>query len=287
MCSKRCPLLVLFAIVLPAASTGAFGFQKEFSETVPFSPGDRISLKTYKGSIHLSSWERPEVSVFARITPPEGEDDAYASAVVEATAIEVQQRDGLLIIRSDYDNVPSKRSWWNNSKNLAFVHYEIKTPRQVDIQLEDYKSSIELYELSGEIDLETYKGKVKGTDLSGRLHLDTYKGVVELSALQGSLDVETYKGEVSIQAIQIDGSSRLETYKGSIKLSIPETQGLSVSADLGRRGHLGGDFTLGVERDSEPRRRHRKARKFSGEINQGGPRLEVSTYKGDIRLTRW
>ncbi|MFQ5737686.1 MAG: DUF4097 family beta strand repeat-containing protein [Acidobacteriota bacterium] len=277
----RIPVVFVSVLILVAGITS--GFQgKEFSQTVDFQPGDKITLKTFKGSILLSSWDRPEVSIFARITAPEGEDDDYAAAVVDATRIDVQQKSHSLVIRSDYDDVPSKGSWFSNSKTLAYVHYEIRTPRQVDLRVDDFKSTIELYELSGRINLETYKGTLKANDLSGKIRLETFKGKAELSGLRGRLDVETFKGSVSLQAMEIDGTSKLETYKGNIELAIPETQGLSLRADLGRRASLTGDFGL-----DSARRDRRDSTRFEGSINNGGPRLEVSSHKGDIRLKRW
>ncbi len=277
------------AFLLLLATLGvALGFQeKEFSRTVPFDSGDTLNLKTYKGSIHLSVWDRSEVSIYAKITPPEGEDADYAARVVAATEVAVRRNAGAVSIESDYDKVPSRRGWANgwfgDSKNLAFVHYDIKAPKNLKLNLDDYKSTIEIYGFTGRFDVETYKGELKASDLNGRFRLDTYKGHADLTGLAGSLDVETYKGEVSVQAVHIDGDSRLQTHKGSIALAIPANQGLEVDTDLGRKASFESDFPgVGeVERSSRSKDQRRRV------INDGGPRLAVSTYKGDIRLRRW
>ncbi len=283
---KKSPVLLVFC----AALGFAFAVEtKEFNQTVPFSAGETLRIKTFKGSIHLSAWDKSEVSVYARIAPPEGESADYAARVVEATKVEVRRSGSTLTIRSDYDDVPSKGSWGNwfgESKNLAFVHYDIKAPRNLKLDLEDYKSDIEIYGLAGDMDVETYKGGLKASDLEGRLRLDTYKGKAELTDLSGSLDVETYKGEVSIQSSRIDANSKLETYKGEITLSIPANQGLEIRGDLGRKATLVNEFAVEAESAGE-RRDRRKDKTVSLSVNGGGPRLSLSSYKGEIRIRRW
>lgn len=280
--------LLLLGALLLATSGLAFGFQeKEFNQTVPFNAGDTLNLKTFKGSIHLSVWDRPEISVYAKITPPEDEDADYAARVVEATEVDVRRGGGSVTIESNYDKVPSRHAWMfgiGESKNLAFVHYDIKAPKSLKLNLDDYKSSIEIYGFSGNFDVETYKGTLKASDLEGRFRLDTYKGRADLTSLSGSLDVETFKGEVSVQAVNIDGDCRLETYKGNIVLAIPANQGLELQMDLGRKASFENDFSTSREVERSDHRSKDTSRRL---VNNGGPRLSVSTHKGDIRLKKW
>ena len=262
--------------------TTAVGFQtKEFSETVPFTAGDSLTIETYKGSIHVSTWDRSEVSIFARIAPPEGEPAGYAAEVVEATRVQVRRSNGRVSIKSDNSDVPSKRSGWlSRSRNLAFVHYEIKAPRNAQLNIEDYKSDIEIYDLVGDVDVETYKGTLKAADLDGEFRLDTYKGRADLSGIQGRVDIETYKGEIGLQALNILGDSRLETYKGSIELEVPADQGFDLVADLGKSAALRGNLVEALSRGN------RRDKHFRGSINSGGPRLEITSHRGNIRLSR-
>ncbi len=275
--------LLLTAFCLTVAP--GFAQSKEFNETVPLQPGGTVSLKAYKGTVHISGWDRPEISIFARITMDADEDPAYAERVVQATRVEVRRRGNGVAIRSDYDDVPSRGGWFYQSRSLAYIHYEIHTPRQVDLRLEDYKSEIEVYELEGSLEIETYRGTLFASGLSGSVKLETYKGKAELQALRGSLDIETYKGDVVAEALQIDGSSRLDTYKGQIQLAVPANQGLTLVGEMGRRGSLTSDFEMvnpQVEEDSSRRR----SRQLDSQINQGGPRLEISSHKGEIRIKR-
>ncbi len=149
------------------------------------------------------------------------------------------------------------------------------------MRIEDYKSDIEIYDVAGDIDVETYKGTLKAADLDGQLRLDTYKGKADLNGIRGRVDIETYKGEIALRAIDISGDSRLETYKGSIELEVSASQGFDLVADLGRRAALRGNLVGDVSR-----RRGQDNKSFRGGINNGGPRLEISSHRGDIRLSR-
>lgn len=252
---------------------------KEFSDTLPLEPGETLSLKTYKGSIHLSSWESSQVEVLATIEAPEDVSFDYGQRIVEATRVEMRRTSSGVSIKSDYDDVPSDRSrWFGSSKTLPYVHYQIRLPRSLRLRLDDYKSDIEVYSLEGDLRIETYKGNLEARDLAGDLHLETYKGVARLSAVRGGLDVETYKGNIDIEVDSLDADSRFNTYKGDITLHLPESQPATIKADLGKRS----GFRSGFDLD----RRYRSKYSFDANLNGGGPRILVKTYKGDIRLER-
>ncbi|HSR53111.1 MAG TPA: DUF4097 family beta strand repeat-containing protein [Acidobacteriota bacterium] len=267
--------LIAGLMVLPAVAQ-----EKNYSETLPFASGQRLSVDTYKGTIHISSWERQEIEVIASVEAPSDVDADYARDIVDATEVRIRQTSSGVSVKSDYDDVPSRRSgWlWGGSKTLPYVHYQIRVPRSLDLKVDDYKSDIEVYGVEGRIDLETYKGRIESRDLAGDLRIDTYKGRVDLDAVRGGIDIETYKGTVMAQVDSLDADSRLETYKGNITLVLPSEQGLELDADLSKRADLRSDFAL------TQRTRYSSRGDVRGSINGGGPRLRISSYKGDISL---
>ncbi|HSR68252.1 MAG TPA: DUF4097 family beta strand repeat-containing protein [Acidobacteriota bacterium] len=268
--------LIACLMLMPALAQ-----EKQFSETLPFTSGERLTVDAYKGTIHISSWDRQEVEVIATVEAPSDLDGEYARRIVDATEVRIRQTASGVSIKSDYDDVPSRREgwFWGSSKTLPYVHYQIRAPRSLNLKVDDYKSDIEIYGVEGRIDLETYKGRVEARDLVGELRLETYKGTVDLSGVRGGLDIETYKGRVIAEIDSIEADSRLNTYKGNITLVMNSEQGLDLDADLSRRADLHSDFDL--------RTRGNISRKdFRSTINGGGPRLRVSSYKGDISLKR-
>lgn len=271
---------LMTGILLLAASAALSGQSaKEFSNTLALEPGETLSIKTYKGSIHLSSWEKNQVYVTATIEAPEHVSAEYAQATVEATRVEMRRSGSGVHIESDYEDVPSDRSrWFGTSKTLPYVHYQIRAPRSLRLRLDDYKSDIEVYGLDGDLDINTYKGNLEGRDLAGDIRLETYKGVARISALRGGLDVETYKGNVDLDVDILEADSRFETYKGDITLHLPPSQGASIRADLDKRAAFRSDFSMD--------RRYRSKNGFEADLNGGGPRILFKSHKGDIRLER-
>lgn len=280
---KIIPAALILAMALTGVALSAQ--EKPFNQTLDLKAGGRLSMKTYKGSIEITPWDRPQIEIVARIVPGDDVSDRYAERSVEATRIEVRGSGSSVYIESEYEAVPCRRGRsflgiFNTgcSKVLPFVHYKIRAPRKLDFRLDDYKSEIVLTELEGRIEIETYKGKLDAGRLTGDIRLDTYKGTARLEEISGSIDIETYKGEVRIDAAQLNERSRIETYKGRVSITLPEAQQLDIRASLGRRADFDSDFPLTL--------RTWNRNEVRGEINGGGPLLSIETYKGEIRLRK-
>lgn len=283
MTHKRFAILtgLLLAVALPA-SVLAQNNVKNFKQTVDLNAGGRLTLKTFKGSIKLTSWDRNQVEIVARIEPGDDVSTGYAEESVAATRIGVSGSGSSVRIESDYDDVPCTRGFrffginTGCSKTLPFVHYEIRAPRQLNIRVEDHKSEIFLERFQGAIEVDTHKGFVEAGDLAGELRFRTHKGRIRLDGVRGRLDIETHKGEVLLVADEIDGRSRMETHKGMISLTLPASQGLDIRAELGRRANFHSDFAITSKAFGRGR--------IEGSINGGGPLLTIESHKGEIRL---
>ena len=127
---------VLLAVGLGAVSaTGAEAQERTFSRTMEFQAGSRLALETDRGSVRLTSWGRPSAEIVARIEPPSGVDDDYAREAVDGTAIEVRGNRRSVRVRTDYRGVPRRGGLFGN-RRLPRVHYEIRVPREADLDLE-------------------------------------------------------------------------------------------------------------------------------------------------------
>jgi len=298
---NRKQLLSVLGVLLAAAVTAAAEQPavKNVNRTLTLNPGGLLRLETYKGSVQLEGWERDQVQIDARIEPPEDVSDAYAREAVEATEVEITGEGSSVRIRSDYDQVPCQTGGWDwmgCSKTLPYVHYTIRAPRRLELELKDHKSRLTLAHLEGRIDLDSYKGEIQLSDLQGTLRLETYKGVLEadnlrgalvlntykgevkLSHLRSSVQAETYKGEITIRGLALEGDSRLETERGRIELVLPANQSFTLDARIGRRADFWNDFEMTTTLANDYRTR--------GQVNGGGPRLEVESNRGTIFLRR-
>lgn len=304
---------VLFLVALPGLAPGVQS--KELKKTADFEPDGHLTLETNRGSIHLDSWDQKRMKIVARIEAPEGIDADYARRIVEAARVELQGDSRSFTIRSNYDDVPYREEG-NGSRFRIFphIHYRIQAPRKLNLRVDDSRSSIDISgfegemnvrthrgnlnvrDLSGSLQLETSRGPLKAKNLNGTLHLETNRGTLSainltgtihldisrgkaaLSEIRGTLDAKTSRADITLDAIQIEGDSRVESYRGTIELRLPESLGLSLRTEIGKRGEFLSDFEILMQKI--------RGKDFEGTINSGGPELYVKTDRGKIILKR-
>ncbi|HMF07482.1 MAG TPA: DUF4097 family beta strand repeat-containing protein [Thermoanaerobaculia bacterium] len=248
------------ALVLAAASARAAEI-KEVHKTVPLDKDGRVTVDTFKGSVDVKTWDRPEIQIDARIEP-DGDDRDQAEKV-KLTEIRISGSGAAVAIRSDYHAVEHSHFFglfWGDDGTMPFVRYTIQMPATCKLEIEDYKS-------------ET---RVAG--LSSDLKLHTYKGTARVTGLDGAARVDTYKGDVRVEFARYSHDSRFETYKGEVEVRMPRDSRFELDGEAGRRGDIESDFAM-TTRASRSR-----SADLSGTVNGGGPQLRMTTYKGTLRV---
>ncbi|MBX9600225.1 MAG: DUF4097 domain-containing protein [Bryobacteraceae bacterium] len=247
------PLILLVALV-----PGLLAQSKEFQKTAPLDANGRLTIDTYKGEIRVSTWDRAEVEIGARI-----EDDGNFGLgadrdAVNNTNIEVVVTAGTVRIRTDYSRVRNGPFCVGACSN-PLVRYQIRMPRSAHLEIKDYKS---ITDIDG---------------LRAGLTIDTYKGEVRIRNLQGPLRAKTYKGDIRA-ALNTLGNTRVETYKGEIELTLPKSAAFTLRADMGRRADLVSDFP------APSRMRRDREQEIRSTVNGGGPELVLKSERGNLRL---
>ncbi len=216
-------------------------------------------MKTYKGSVDVTAEERPDVLIEARVTADTVCGDSKAQAEwVEKTRIRVDTHGRAVRIESDYEDLSSFHFWFfDGCTARPFVDYRIRMPRKADLEVKDYKSKIDV------------------AGLYGDLRVDSYKGTMHIRDLDGSVRLNTYKGDASVRLSALRGDSRLETYKGVVEVSLPKTAAFDLDTDTGRRGDFRTDFEVAARSGGRTRT----------SLNGGGPKLSLTTYKGELKLS--
>ncbi len=242
------PIMRIPALFLALAALGCAADVKDFSKTVPLDAKGRFSLDTYKGSIHIAVWDQPQAEIQARIEAEPG----WRSMPVDDVEILVDALSSDVHVKTEYHR------HFSDDGNLPLVHYTIHIPRGASLRVKDYKSDSEISGVQGEIEF------------------DTYKGTAHLEGIQSALTLETYKGTIRAIFTHFAQASRMNTYKGTIDVSLPRASAFDLHSST-RRGAFDCDF---------PRTIHttRDLRSMDGTVNGGGPMLNVSSYRGNIRL---
>ena len=286
----------LAALVLALGGTAVVAQERTFEETVALEPGGRLSLDTSRGSVALTSWDRSAVEVRARITGPSQVNDGCAREAIEAVAIDVRRREGVVDIRTDRSEAP--RCGWlsvlGQQRALARVHYEIRAPRELELDLDINRADTALAGFSGRIRLEVNRSRLEAADLAGTIRIDLNRGQLEaqglggtmridlnrsrgdLTALQGSIHLDANRTDVTLRGVGIDDDSRLEINRGDIHLELVDGQALTVDGRT-RRGDISSDVPATVRQRSDEQG-------YEATINGGGPRLRIDANRSRVRL---
>jgi hypothetical protein len=233
---------------------------KEIHKSFTINKSGQVSIDTYKGKIKIEPSGSDVVDVYIKIEPDRGG--------FFGTSKEKQLEDANVVIDASSNSVRLKSEYkrddnsWLGSNTRAFVNYTIKMPKNARLKIKDYKSDSDIYGLESEIEFETYKGRVK------------------INELTGLVKFETYKGDADIKFNKITGDSRFETYKGDVTVSLPKSAAFTFNSDFGKRVDFDNEFNMDIKSSS----RKNKDYDISGKINGGGPEIEMSSDKGNMRL---
>lgn len=264
---------IALLLALPILASAFQG--REFRRTVDFQPGGQLTVKTDLGSVKLTSWDQNQIEVYARIEPPKDTDSDYAARAVAAARIEITGGTNAITIRSDFESVPTME--WN-SRRLPNIHYEIRAPRSLNLNLDADRCKVDASGFAGRIKLNTDRTTVGARDLSGEIEVHMDRGEATLSNLQGSLSFQSDRTNSRLEAVRIENNSRLDIGRGECELRLPDAQGLTLRANVGRREHFQTDFAVATNTFDKER--------IEGTINGGGPQLTINTDRGTVRLKR-
>jgi hypothetical protein len=256
-----------FAAALLGATLSFSQNSREITKSLPLKANGEVAIDTYKGSITVSVWDKPQVDIRARIEADDQFDSRYAEEKVRDTEIQIDATENRIRIKTDYDNLRHHdRGFFSffdgESGSLPLVHYTVSMPKTANLKIKDYKSRTTVDNLNSDVDFTTYKGEA------------------EISNLEGSLRLDTYRGDVRVTFIKLTGRSSCKTYKGRLSLVLPAKSGFDLDAEFGYRTDFSTDFDCDVHSHG---RRHRNA-EFHGPVNGGGATLVLRSTKGDIRL---
>jgi hypothetical protein len=259
--------ILLLCVCISSASSQA---SREIHKIVPLKSDGCLVIDTYKGSINIATHEKLQVEVDVKIESDDP-DSRDSEMDVENTEIQIDSGENEVTLHTNYKNVERQHhtDFWDwiansfeSSNSLPLVHYTIKMPCTAQLKIKDYKS------------------RTRIEDLKSDLKFNTYKGEAEIENIFGGIDLETYKGTVHVSFSKIKNDSRFETYKGMITVAIPKDNGFDLRTNFEKRV----DFTTDFDVEAIDRDKKHHHYDYRGNVNGGGPTLELISDKGDIRL---
>ncbi|EPR09227.1 DUF4097 family beta strand repeat-containing protein [Ruminiclostridium papyrosolvens] len=130
-----------------------------------------------------------------------------------------------------------------------------------------------------ELNTETGAGNIDIKGISAKISANTGAGNIDLDSVSatGETTLETGTGNVDFDGdIDKVTSFTASTGVGNVRLKVPENTKMSLNAETGL-GHLSGFFV-----DSDEKVKN----SFNGDINGGGPEVELSTGVGNTEVEK-
>ena len=175
-----------------------------------------------------------------------------------------------------------KIGWkWEGDKDSAWkaqVGVEIHAPGNLRLDGETHNGSVEIKGITGEVRVVTHNGGVTVDSRDGKLYANTHNGGVKATYAGKDVTLITHNGRMVADLSRcgaVDGS--ITTHNGGIEVMVGE----DASANLTCKTHNGliqCDVPLGELKSSRL--------KLTGKIGSGEGDVEVTTYNGNIRITK-
>ena len=267
---------IAFLMLLSAISLAQ---SKNFNRTVEFMAGGNLRVNTDVGTVKITSWERNQVEVVARIEGRNNSDVSadYMRRAIEATEIEVIASSNQVTIKANYDQVPYENRWGGRNRVIPQIEWEIRAPRRANIDLDTDRSEAEVRGFEGRHTFKTDRTPLRVEDVSGDIRLDIDRGnQTQLRNVRGSLQIEADRTDISFDRLQLTGDSRVQMDRGKLELRMIGSQGLNLSMNKQRRTLFQSDFPITTSNFNED--------KLEGSINGGGPRLTLHTDRTQVYL---
>lgn len=255
-------LASVLALLVAAAPALAVEVKERFEKSYDLGPGGAVSVANVNGAVVVEGWDRDEVRVVAV---------KKAKASTRARAEEVLDRIDVRVTRSgDRLEIDTRRpsssnsvfSWLFGSGVSGDVSYTVSVPRRTDVEV------------------DTVNGKVLVRGVEGHVEADTTNGGIEMEDIRGSVDAGTTNGGIRVRLAEVEAGRAMSfsTTNGGIHVTVPRSARVTLDASTTNGGiDLDGLPAADVRTHG---RRHLKA-----EINGGGPRIELSTTNGGIKIS--
>ena len=257
----RAALLVLpLLLVASAACDIALSEQREketaeWRKTYELQPGGRLEIGNVNGKIDVQPGQGNTVEVVAEKIAHGASKEAAAEALKR---IEIKEEASPTLVKIETKLQRGDGGLFSGG-NLQ-VQYTVRVPANLEVHVSTVNGGVEITGVQGRVTAEATNGGIRGRDLAGAIEASTTNGGVEI--------------ELSKVA---EGGVKLETTNGGIRLRLPADAKASISARIVN----GGIDTEGLAIESTGE--HTK-RRLEGQLNGGGPRIQLEGTNGGIQI---
>jgi hypothetical protein len=289
-----------FATAALSLSAWAHAASTSFEREVAADAHGRVEVSSTSGTVDVTGWDKPAVSVKAELGP-------------DVDHVEVTGSGSHTVVRVVFKSHIS--FGWDHDE----THVRVQVPKESELEVSAVSGSVtstgvlgaqRLKSVSGDISGEIGPADVKAKSVSGtvrlrghgqpaRLHVSSVSGNVELKHAAGELETSTVSGEITAnldtaRSVHARSTSGDITFEGRL-LKGADFDAQSVSGDLKVRatfedgfeyeaqtvsGDISDCFNAAVERTSQ----YGPGRKLNGTRGAGGAHVRLKSMSGDLEL---
>lgn len=239
------------------------------SKSFTVSGTPRISIENFEGSVKVSAWDKPEVTITAVKTAIDkqalGGIRFSAAQRGDAVTIETKFTQALRVIRLGGTHMHTKG---------AYVELEIIVPRNANLRVTSGNGPLSVAGVSGEANLRTEHGPIDVSNGRGRLSAFTNNGLVSIVDFEGEVDAS----EMGRDGMVLEGRfAQLTalTGGGPISLALPVDFNANIEANTRNVVNEGLNSTEEPSSTREVRRL---------KLGKGGPLFKLRTNSGTLTL---
>jgi len=248
-------------VVLPQRVQAQETERNAFSYDAALATGRTVNIRNVNGAIAVERSTSNRVEIRAEKRWRRGDPD-------DVRIVQVAGRDGGIMVCALWNDAEctadgiksTRRNSWNDRNDVS-VHFTLRVPDGVHVNVNTVNGGIVVERVSGMVDAVTVNGSIDARSSDGPVHARTVNG--SINAAMGSLGSDDL---------------RYETVNGAITLELPS----SINADLDIstvNGSVNTDFPVTVQGAISRKR-------LRGTIGAGGRSLKASTVNGSVSLRR-
>lgn len=256
-----------FTLALGLQFVQAATLEETFKKRLDASDYSNIIVQNVNGSISVSSWTNDEIEIVAN-KKVRADNMERARRLMDALKIDISDDGKSLLVETKLPRNRKGRNngfftWlFNGGNSGTSISYEIRVPKQMDMEIRSTNGSVTVNDCSGDIMLSTTNGKIRAEEMAGALRVRSTNGSLNISMRKVD------KKEMSFK-----------TTNGSIKLYLP----FKTEADIEARttnGKIRCELPLSESYEKSKRR-------LEGELNNGGSLIYLKTTNGSISILEY
>lgn len=277
-------------LLIGLLAAAAASQQPQSDTTFAIRAGARVDIETFGGEIRVTAWDKNMI----RVQATHGRRDH----------INIDSRGASVTIEAEGHMGPANA-----------VTLNIHVPASVSLSMSGVYTDIIVDGVSGDVDAETVQGSItvnggarlKLASVEGDIVVDKARGRISANTVNrgiritnsvGDIEAETVNGPIIVRnaqatnvdlatvngrvvydgAIRTGGDYAITSHNGPIYVAIPEKAGVAISVST-FNGELDSSFPLSTH-DVSSRNR------YNFIIGNGGARLDLESFGGDIHLKR-